>query len=141
MTDTLARRRGIALVAHDARKDDLCSWAAANRAALSRHRLLATGTTGRVLGERAGLRVERLHSGPLGGDQQIGARIVEGVVDVLIFFFDPLGAHPHSADVQALQRLAALRDIPSAYNAATAQFLIESPLLHADIPCRTVSAV
>lgn len=133
--------RGIALVAHDARKEELCGWARANRAVLARHRLYATGTTGRLLSERVYLDVECLSSGPLGGDQQIGARIVEGSIDLLVFFWDPMAAHPHSADVLALQRLATLRNIPTAYNAVTAQYLVTSPLMDTDRPRLTAGLV
>ncbi|HZE39347.1 MAG TPA: methylglyoxal synthase [Stackebrandtia sp.] len=120
---------GIALVAHDGRKSDLRDWARTNRHSLTQHRLYATGTTGRMLNAQVGLTVHCLHSGPLGGDQQIGARIVEGDIDMLIFFWDPLTNHPHTSDVQALQRLATLRNIPTAYNARTAQYLMTSPLM------------
>lgn len=118
----------IALVAHDNRKDDLLEWATFNVDTLMRHRLVATGTTGSLLHDRLELAVERVESGPLGGDLQIGAQIVEGQVDLLVFFWDPLEPQPHDPDVKALLRMAVLRDIPTACNRSTADFLISSPL-------------
>ena len=128
LTETAARRR-IALVAHDGRKQDMREWAEFNRGLLAEHSLFATGTTGRMLSEEVGLPVTRFHSGPLGGDQQIGARIADGEIDLLMFFWDPLEPHPHDHDVKALLRLAVLWNIPVACNRATADFLISSPLM------------
>ncbi len=116
----------VALVAHDHCKDDLLAWATANRDALAGYRLVATGTTGQVLGDVLDLPVERMRSGPLGGDLQIGAAIVEGGIDMLVFFWDPLTAQPHEPDVKALLRIAVLRDIPTACNRATADHLMSS---------------
>ncbi len=120
--------RQIALVAHDNKKADLLEWAKFNRGTLSRHKLYATGTTGRLLGEQLDLDVERLQSGPLGGDQQVGALIVEGRVDFVVFFWDPLAPQPHDPDVKALLRLAVVWNVPVACNRATADFLISSAL-------------
>ncbi|UWQ16195.1 methylglyoxal synthase [Jannaschia sp. M317] len=118
----------IALIAHDRKKPDLATWIAANEAALSDHRCVATKTTGGVLKERCPtLDLHLVESGPLGGDQQIGALIVEGRIDLLVFFTDPLSPHPHDVDVKALTRLAIVHDIPMACNAATADLIVASP--------------
>jgi methylglyoxal synthase len=119
----------IALVAHDNMKDDLLEWATFNREFLASFRLIATGTTGRLLREQVGLNVQRLQSGPLGGDQQLGAMLSEGAVDFLVFFWDPLSAQPHDSDVKALLRLAVVWNIPVACNRATADFMFSSPLV------------
>jgi methylglyoxal synthase len=119
----------IALVAHDAKKNELIDWVEANSETLKKHRIWATGTTGQRLQEACpGLDVTPLKSGPLGGDQQIGARIAEGELDVLIFFTDALSPHPHDADVRALTRLSTLYNVAMATNRTTADFLIASPL-------------
>ena len=131
-------RRRIALVAHDHKKADLIEWAEYNRGTLVRHDLVATGTTGRLLQEEVGLDVKRLHSGPLGGDMQLGALIAEGNVDLLVFFWDPLEAQPHDPDVRALLRIAVVYNTPTACNRATADYLISSPLL-ADVDYPTVT--
>ncbi len=130
-------RRRIALVAHDHKKADLIEWADYNRGTLVRHDLVATGTTGKLLQEQVGLDVKRLHSGPLGGDMQLGALIAEGDVDLLVFFWDPLEAQPHDPDVRALLRIAVVYNTPTACNRATADYLISSPLL-ADVDYPTV---
>ncbi len=123
------RQQRIALVAHDGRKQDMREWAEFNRDLLAGHQLYATGTTGRMLSEELGLPVTRFHSGPFGGDQQVGARIADGGIDVLVFFWDPMEPHPHDHDVKALLRVAVLWNIPVACNRATADFLISSPLM------------
>jgi methylglyoxal synthase len=119
----------IALIAHDNRKDDLLDWAKYNVGTLRRHELSATGTTGRLLSEELGLDVFRFLSGPLGGDQQIGAAIAEGRIDIVVFFWDPLEPQPHDPDVKALLRIAVVYDIPIASNRSTADFLLSSPLM------------
>ena len=116
----------IALIAHDLKKDEMAEFARRHQAALSKFRIVATGTTGgRVLEAAPNLDVTRLKSGPLGGDQQIGAMIATGEVGMLIFFIDPLSAHPHDVDVKALTRLATVYDIPMALNRATAEKLVD----------------
>lgn len=121
-------RQKIALVAHDNKKDDLITWARHNRERLAHHELWATGTTGRLLQDALGLPVQCVQSGPLGGDQQIGGRIADGLVSLLVFMWDPLEPQPHDPDVKALLRLAVLWNVPTACNLSTADFLITSPL-------------
>lgn len=125
----MSSRKRVALVAHDNRKDDLLAWAVFNRDSLSGHDLFATGRTGNRLEEALQLPVQRLIHGPLGGDQQLGARIAEGEIDFLVFFWDPLQPMPHDPDVKALLRIAVLYNIPTACNRTTADFLISSPLM------------
>jgi methylglyoxal synthase len=120
----------IALIAHDNRKPDLVEWARYNRDTLAEHELWATGTTGGLIADQLGLEVHRFLSGPLGGDQQVGAAIAEGRLDLVIFFWDPLEPHPHDVDVKALLRIAVVYNVPMACNRSTADFILSSPLMH-----------
>lgn len=124
-----AAGRRIALIAHDNKKQDMLEWAKYNLTLLTGHELFATATTGRLLHEQLALPVTCFRSGPFGGDQQIGARIAEGGIDLLVFFWDPLEPHPHDPDVKALLRVAVVCNIPVACNRATADFLFSSPLM------------
>jgi methylglyoxal synthase len=122
-------RKRIVLIAHDHRKEDLLDWARYNRDTLSCHELCATGTTGKLIADALDLPVTRFLSGPVGGDQQIGAGIAEGRIDFAIFFWDPLEPQPHDVDVKALLRVAVLYNIPLACNRASADFILSSPLM------------
>jgi methylglyoxal synthase len=128
-TISMSQAKSIALVAHDHCKAALLEWARYNRELLAQHHLFATGTTGQLIADELGLDVKRLLSGPLGGDQQIGALIASAELDVLVFFWDPLEPLPHDPDVKALLRIAVLYNIPTACNRSTADFLISSPLM------------
>ena len=125
----MGQEKKIALIAHDNKKAALLEWARFNRELLSRHLLFATGTTGQIIAKELGLEVRRFASGPLGGDQQVGSKIVDGDLDFIIFFWDPLEPQPHDVDVKALLRIAVVYNIPIACNRATADFVISSPLM------------
>jgi len=125
----MAPRKRIALIAHDNRKADLLEWARYNQGTLSHHELCGTGTTGGLIAQELGLLVRRFKSGPLGGDQQVGAAIVNGEIDLVIFFWDPLTPQPHDVDVKALLRIAVAYNVPIACNRSTADFILSSPLL------------
>jgi methylglyoxal synthase len=128
----IGSRKRIAMVAHDNKKKDLIEWAEHNKVVLAKHELIATGTTGKLLEEKLDRPVMKMLSGPLGGDQQIGAMIAEGKVDVLIFFWDPMEAQAHDSDVKALLRLGVAWNILLACDRATADFILTSPLMHVD---------
>ncbi len=124
----MEKLKRIALVAHDERKKDLLEWVRFNAETLSRHHLFATGTTGKVIAENLSMQIHRLKSGPLGGDQQLGAMIANEELDILIFFWDPMTAQPHDVDVKALLRMSVLYNVAVACNRATADFMISSSL-------------
>ena len=126
MTFTIKKKKNIALIAHDNEKPKIIQWCVDHKEVLKNHNLYGTGTTARLITDKTGLRVKGYNSGPLGGDQQIGAKIVEGVIDFVVFFSDPLTAQPHDPDVKALMRIAQVYDIPMAVNRATADFMITS---------------
>jgi len=126
---TLDGRKTIAMIAHDNKKQDLLEWARFNRDTLAGHKLVATGTTGGLLERELGFPVHKFKSGPLGGDQQVGAKIAQGEIDAVIFFWDPLEPHSHDVDVKALLRIAVVYNVPLACNRSTADFMISSPLM------------
>ena len=132
LTLTIGKQKKIALIAHDSKKRELIGWCDAPKEILKHHFLCGTGTTARMVTDATGLPVKGYNSGPLGGDQQIGAKIVEGGVDFVVFFSDPLTAQPHDPDVKALLRIAQVYDIPIANNKATADFLITSPFMNSE---------
>lgn len=129
---TLPAKKNIALIAHDSKKSSLVEWVNDNKEILKNHSLCGTGTTARLLTDRTGLQVKGYNSGPLGGDQQIGARVVEGNIDFVIFFWDPLESQPHDPDVKALLRIAVVYDIPIANNRSTADFLLTSKYMDSE---------
>lgn len=128
----IGAQKNIALIAHDAKKAEMIDWCRENREILSHHFLFGTGTTARMIADRTGLPIRGFNSGPLGGDQQIGSRIVEGKIDMMIFFSDPLTAQPHDPDVKALLRIAQVYDIPIANNRATADFMLHSEYMNSE---------
>ena len=130
LTMTIEKQKNIALIAHDGKKQDMLKWCMDNKEILQQHNLSGTGTTARMIADHVGLKIKGYNSGPLGGDQQIGAKIVEGNIDMVIFFSDPLAAQPHDPDVKALLRIAQVYDIPIANNIATADFMIHSTLMN-----------
>jgi methylglyoxal synthase len=132
MDQRLGPRKKVGLVAHDNKKRDLIDWVTFNRVQLAEHELVATGTTGSMLEETLGIKIRKLQSGPLGGDQQVGALIADGDIDFLVFFWDPLEPQPHDPDVRALLRIAVVWNIPVACNRASADFMISSPLMISD---------
>ena len=129
ITLTIGQQKNIALIAHDGKKHEMLDWCEWNKEILGKHFLCGTGTTAKMITDRTGLPVRGFNSGPLGGDQQIGAKIVEGTIDFVVFFSDPLSAQPHDPDVKALLRIALVYDIPIATNRSSADFMITSPLM------------
>ena len=129
ITLTIGQQKNIALIAHDGKKQELLEWCEWNKEILGKHFLSGTGTTAKMITDRTGLPVRGFNSGPLGGDQQIGSKIVEGTIDFVVFFTDPLTAQPHDTDIKALLRIALVYDIPIATNRASADFMITSPIM------------
>ena len=139
ITFTIEKQKTIALIAHDGKKQELIEWCAENQDILKNHFLCGTGTSSRLVAEKTGLPVKAYNSGPLGGDQQIGAKIVEGVINFVVFFSDPLEAQPHDPDVKALLRIAQVYDIPIANNRATADFMIHSSLMNQEYEHKVIN--
>ena len=137
ITLTIGKQKNIALIAHDGKKAEIIAWCEEHKEILKKHFLCGTGTTARMITDRTGLPVRGYNSGPLGGDQQIGAKVVEGQIDLIIFFSDPLTAQPHDPDVKALLRIAVVYDIPIANNLATADFMLHSKYM-SEPYCRKV---
>ncbi|MBS5794559.1 MAG: methylglyoxal synthase [Lachnospirales bacterium] len=132
VTLTIKKQKNIALIAHDNKKNELIEWCKKYKDVLENHKLYGTGTTARMITDNTGLKVKGFNSGPLGGDQQIGAKIVEGVIDFIVFFSDPLTAQPHDPDVKALLRIAQVYDLPIANNKSSADFMITSKFMNED---------
>ena len=130
LTMTIGKQKHIALIAHDHKKKELVEWVKENSEELKKHFLCGTGTTARLIAEAAELPVRAYNSGPLGGDQQVGAKIVEGAIHMVVFFWDPLESQPHDPDVRALLRIAVVYDIPIATNRATADFMLHSRFMN-----------
>lgn len=139
ITFTIKKQKNIALIAHDSKKPELIEWCDTNKEILKQHFLCGTGTTARLITEKTELPVKGYNSGPLGGDQQIGAKIVEGNIDFVVFFSDPLEAQPHDPDVKALLRIAQVYDIPMANNKATADFMITSRYMNEEYDHKVIN--
>ncbi len=139
ITMTIGKQKNIALIAHDGKKAEMIEWCEENKEILKGHFLSGTGTTARMITDKTGLPVRGYNSGPLGGDQQIGAKIVEGKIDFVVFFSDPFSAQPHDPDVKALLRIAQVYDIPMANNKATADFMLRSALMEEEYDHKVIN--
>lgn len=137
LTMAIEEQKSLALIAHDSKKPEMLKWCTDNKSILKKHKLSGTGATARMITEQVGLYVKAYNAGPLGGDQQIGAKIVEGNIDIVVFFADPLTMQPHDSDVKALMRIAQVYDVPIASNVATADFLIHSIFMNRKYPHQT----
>ena len=138
--ENIKGKKTIALIAHDNMKDEIVEWARKNKSELSKHYLIGTGTTASIIADRLNISVEKVKSGPYGGDLQIGSKISDDEIDMVIFFFDPLTAQPHDPDVKALLRVATLYDIPIAINRSTAEFLLTSKYMKEDFERKTINS-